>query len=119
MPVINNFSSKNKITFDAERKVFMEIDSEVKGDSLLFLTSGEANFYLSNYKSPCYEFYPLSIQRLISSSQDKKNKSYFYKTLDCINSFDGNYILIQTNWLPKNKYQNPCSLYGLYIINIE
>ena len=105
LPVINNFSSKNKITFDAERKVFMEIDSEVKGDSLLFLTSGEANFYLSNYKSPCYEFYPLSIQRLISSSQDKKNKSYFYKTLDCINSFDGNYILIQTNWLPKNKYQ--------------
>tara|TARA_Y100000739_G_scaffold181739_1_gene159906 strand:- start:92 stop:1012 length:921 start_codon:yes stop_codon:yes gene_type:complete len=105
-PAVNKLGSKNIITFKKEKKVFSEINSIVGDSSILFLTDGVANFYLSKYKSPCYEFYPLSIQRLVNRSEKVKGKTNYYKMLKCIKNYDGEFILIQNSWLPKEKYQH-------------
>lgn len=106
IPSIKKISSKNIITFRREKQAFLEISSIVENSSLLFITDGVANFYLPKKKSPCFEFYPLSIQRLINRNEVIKKKTNYYETLNCINQYNGDFILIQNSWVPKTEYEN-------------
>jgi hypothetical protein len=103
-----NLMEKNISNFNSEILVSDSIKKLVPNDkSVLFLTDGVINFYVNNY-SACYEFYPITINRLLPKYPNipSKLKTRYKDILSCIQNFDGNYILIQTNWFPKRFYNS-------------
>jgi len=92
--------------FNSEVEVFDKINIVVgKGNKVLFLTDGVANFFMNRSKSACYEFYPLSINRLLPGGLSSAMlNAGFSETYECIASFRGEWILLQNSWLPFDNY---------------
>lgn len=108
-PVIShskNVMQYNLSNFRSEIAVNDSISKIIPaGERVLFLTDGVLNFYSSN-PSACYEFFPITINRLMPKypSIPVKLKPRYEATLSCIKNFTGNYIVLGENWLPKEKY---------------
>ena len=66
---------------------------------LLYLTDGVANFYLSQ-SSYCREFFPIAINRFKHNSSNK----FYIKTKECIDSYQGSFIILQINWFPVDNF---------------
>ena len=101
-----NLMQKNVSNFDSELSVSDSVAQIVnKNEKILFLTDGVINFYIKNV-SECYEFYPITINRLMPKYPNipKALESNYANIISCIKKFDGDYILLQTNWLPKDQY---------------
>jgi len=94
----------NLENFYSEIDTFNLIKKNIpKGEKILFLTDGVANFYLKDYESACEEFYPLSINRLMNK-EHKNESDLFSRTLKCIQGYQGRFVLIQSSWLPEENY---------------
>ena len=113
-PISSHFPSLRKYSFydaninnlKSELAVFDEIKIVVgKANKVLFLTDGVANFFMYMNKSACYEFYPLSINRLLPGGLSSAMlNARFSETYECISSFRGEWILLQNSWLPYDSY---------------
>jgi hypothetical protein len=92
--------SENKNLFQAELTVMNDISRIVKNEKyLLYLTDGVANFYLSQL-SYCREFFPIAINRFKHNSSNK----FYIKTKECIDSYQGSFIMLQINWFPVDNF---------------
>ena len=112
-----NLCKTNISNFNSEIVVSNLLKEQIEtNEKILFLTDGVINFYINN-KSAYYEFYPITINRLMPSFPKipEKLESRYLEILDFIKTYNGKFILIQTNWFPFNQYNKlyPNSSYSI------
>lgn len=112
-----NLCKTNISNFNSEIVVSNLLKEQIAtNEKVLFLTDGVINFYIDN-KSAYYEFYPITINRLMPSFPKipEKLEYRYLEILDFIKKYNGNFILIQTNWFPFDQYNKiyPNSSYSI------
>ena len=118
-----NFFEKYKDNVASEKKVFFSISQDLKNEKiLLYLADGTPNFYL-NQSSFCKDWLPIPLARFGKDTPVSRfnpyikkdlNNKYFLAILNCVEKYNGNYVLVQKAYIKTDMIKNIINNYRLY-----
>jgi hypothetical protein len=118
-----NFGKLHKDNVASEKKVFFSINEDLKNEKiLLYLADGTPNFYL-NQSSFCKDWLPMPLARFGKDTPVSRwnpyikkdlNNKYFLAILNCVEKYNGNYVLVQKDYIKTDMIKNIINNYRLY-----